>query len=259
MFKNGWKMTALALAAVMVGWLGLGLGLGGGGFARAQEEAAAAAKADEAQQTVTVQGSGTIKVDPDIAYVSAAVETRAATASEAQKQNAEKFAAVEKVLREKYGLSGKDVQTTGFHVYPEYDYTERDGRKLIGYTAVHSVRISVRKLDEIGALLDAISQAGANRIDGVAFGTEKSETYELEALKKAMANADAKAQVLATSAKKQLKGVINIVESGVSAPITFGPTAKVAFDAAPAAGYTTSVQPGQIEITASVTVQFEMR
>jgi len=256
MFKNGWKMTALALAAVMVGWLGLGQG--GGGFARAQEEAAAAsAKAGAAEQTVTVQGLGTITVDPDIAYVSAAVETRGATASEAQKQNAEKFAAVEKVLREKYGLSGKDVQTTGFQVYPEYDYTERDGRKLIGYAAVHSVKISVRKLDQIGALLDDISQAGANRMDGVAFGTEKSETYELEALKKAMANADAKAQVLAASAKKRLKGVLNIVESGVSAPVTFGPAAKVAMDAA-YAGAVTSVQPGQIEITASVTVQYEM-
>lgn len=247
-------MTALALAAVLVGWLGLGQG---GGPARA-ETAEAASGGSAAIHTITVQGSGSVKVDPDIAYVNAGVETRASTASEAQRLNAQTFAAVEKVLREKFGLSEKDVQTTGFYVYPEYDYTERDGRKLIGYQAVHSVRISMRKLDQIGAMLDAISQAGVNRMDGVQFSTEKSEQYELEALKKAMANADAKAQVLASSAKKQLKGVINIVQGGVSTPpVIMDEMAKLAMDFG-AASFATSVQPGQIEISTNVTVQYEM-
>jgi hypothetical protein len=256
MFKHGWKMTALALAAILVGWLGLGQG------GKAAESAAAAATASGESaviNTITVQGTGLIMVDPDIAYVNAGVETRASTASEAQKLNAEKFAAVEQVLKDKYGLSGKDVQTTGFHVYPEYDYTERDGRKLVGYVAVHNVKISMRKLDQLGGLLDAISQAGVNRMDGVTFGTEKSETYELEALKKAMANADAKAQVLASSAKKQVKEVINIVQGGVSAPpVLMESVAKLAADAS-GAGYSTSVQPGQIEIRTSVTVQYRMQ
>ncbi len=259
MTQKGWKLTAVVLAAVLVGWLGFEKG-GLKAAAGAETAAAAAASGGAAMNTITVGANGSVMVDPDIAYVNAGVETRAATAGEAQKANAETFAAVEKVLDEKFGLSGKDVQTTGFYVQPEYNYTEKDGRKLTGYVAIHNVKISVRKLDQIGSLLDAISQAGANRMDGVAFGTEKGDQYELEALKKAMANADAKAGVLAASAKRQVKGVVNIVQGNVSAPPVLYQSmelAKVAADSAAVAP--TSVQPGQIEISTSVTVQYQMQ
>jgi hypothetical protein len=251
-----WKLTTVAVAAVLVGWLG---------FARNGTEVAKAetaiAQAGTAMNTITVSASGSVKVDPDIAYVNAAVETKGATAAEAQKANAEKFAAVEKVLYEQFGLGKQDVQTTGFYVQPEYTYTEKDGRKLTGYTAVHSVRIGYRKLTEIGKLLDALSAAGANRVDGVQFGTEKSDQYELEALKNAMKNADAKANVLAASAKRQVKGVLNIVQGGSSTPpVLYMNEAQVkVMDSAAASSAATSVQTGQIEISASVTVQYQMQ
>ncbi|WP_276356042.1 SIMPL domain-containing protein [Cohnella caldifontis] len=255
MKHKGWKLTALAVAAVLVGWLGFAQS--GAGVAKAET---GAVQTGTALNTITVNAGGSVKVDPDIAYVNAAVETKGSAAGEAQKANAEKFAAVEKVLYEQFGLGKQDVQTTGFYVQPEYNYTEKDGRKLTGYTAVHSVRIGYRKLTEIGKLLDALSAAGANRMDGVQFGTEKSDQYERDALKKAMANAEAKANVLAASANRQVKGVINIVQGASAAPpVLFMNEAQAkTMDMAGASSAPTSVQTGQIEISASVTVQYQM-
>ncbi|WP_123042821.1 SIMPL domain-containing protein [Cohnella candidum] len=254
MMARGWRVTAVVLAAALIGWFGFGRG--GEGIAKAESVAVTANAA--ALNTITVGATGSVKVDPDVAYVNAAVETHGATAGEAQKANADAFAAVEKVLYDKFGLSKKDVQTTGFYVQPEYNYTEKEGRKLTGYTATHSVKVSYRKLEDIGKLLDAMSAAGANRMDGVQFGTEKADQYELDALKKAMANADAKANVLAASAKRTVKGVINIVQGVSTPPPVLYAAKELASASADSAGAPTSVQTGQIEISASVTVQYQM-
>jgi len=239
----------------LVGWLGFsngGIGMQGGGVANAEAATEAAV-----MNTITVGASGSVMVDPDIAYVRVAVETKAETAAKAQQANAERFAAVEKVLYEQFKIDKKDVQTSGFNVYPEYNYTERDGRKLVGYNATHSLQVAYRQLGDIGKLLDALANAGANRIDGVQFGTEKAEQYELEALKKAMANAKAKADTLAASAGRQVKGVINIVQGASQTP-PIVMTSVAAKSMAMADMASTSVQAGQIEISANVTVQYQM-
>lgn len=256
MNKRTIQVFAVAMAAVVIGWFG---------FARGEGDIVAAETVQTVASTtppytVTVGAKGSVMVEPDVAYLNLAVETRGSKAMEAQQANADKFALVEKTLYEKFGIDKKDVKTTGFNVQPEYNYTEKDGQVLKGYVAVHSIQVTYRKLPEIGKLFDALSASGANRIDGVQFSTEKKEQYELDALKKAMDNAAAKAGVLATSAKRQLKGVINIVQGDVSDnPILFPrEQAQMNFATADSAA-SSSVQSGQIEISTSVTVQYEMQ
>lgn len=250
------QIMMVAMVVVVVGWLGFGRGEGD--VVSAESLPAATTQ----PYTVTVGASGSIMVEPDVAYLNLAVETRGAKATEAQQSNADKFAGVEKTLYEKFGIDKKDVKTTGFDVQPEYNYTEKDGRVLKGYIAVHSIQVTYRKLPEIGKLFDALTASGANRLDGVQFSTEKKEQYELEALKKAMDNAAAKAGVLATSAKRQLKGVMNIVQGDVqNRPVMFAnEMANVQMKAmADGASASSSVQSGQIEISTTVTVQYEMQ
>ncbi|TJY39557.1 DUF541 domain-containing protein [Cohnella pontilimi] len=257
MKQKSWQTAVLVMAVAAVGWFGFGRGEGD--LAGAEPLDTAAMAAVSALNTITVGANGSVMVDPDIAYLNVAVETRGSTAAAAQQSNADKFAAVEKTLYEKFAIDKKDVQTTGFFVQPEYNYTEKEGRKLVGYTAVHSVQVKYRKLGEIGKLLDALSAAGANRMDGVQFGTEKSDEYERQALQKAMANAEAKANVLAASAKREVKKVVNIVQGAASTPpILLQSNAKMMADSA-ASMPASSVQVGQIEVTTSVTVQYEMR
>ncbi|WP_239616445.1 SIMPL domain-containing protein [Cohnella mopanensis] len=255
MKKKTMQVLVVALVAGVIGWVGLNKGEGN--IVAAESLPAATTPA----YTVTVGATGSIMVEPDVAYLNLAVETRGSKAADAQQANATKFAGVEKTLYEKFGIDKKDVKTTSFDVQPEYNYTEKDGRVLKGYVAVHSIQVTYRKLPEIGKLFDALTAAGANRLDGVQFSTEKKEQYELDALKKAMDNAAAKAGVLATSAKRQLKGVVNIVQGDVSnAPILYARTeAKMMMNDLAATPASSSVQSGQIEISTSVTVQYEMQ
>ncbi|MFC5700685.1 SIMPL domain-containing protein [Cohnella faecalis] len=256
MKQRSWQVLTVALAVVVIGWIGFGKGEG---TIVAAETPTTASAQSAVVNTVTVGASGSILVEPDVAYLNVSVDSQGTTANAAQKANADKFAAVEKALYEKYGISKKDVKTTGFYVQPEYNYTEKEGRKLTGYNASHSLQVTYRKLDGIGKLLDDLTAAGANRTDGVQFSTEKKDQYELDALKQAMANADAKAGVLAVSAKRQLGGVLNIVQGNAqNVPvIMYDQVAKVASESGASAS--SSVQVGQIEISASVTVQYGLK
>lgn len=247
------QVMMVALVVVVIGWFGMGRG-------ESEVVSAESVAATTPLNTVTVGASGSIKVEPDVAYLNLAVVTRGSKAAEAQQANANKFADVEKTLYEKFAIDKKDVKTTGFDVQPEYNYTEKDGQVLKGYIAVHQIQVTYRKLTEIGKLFDALTASGANRMDGVQFGTEKNDQYELDALKKAMSNASAKASVLAISANRQLKGVINIVQGDVSSnPILYVQEQAQMKMNEMADGASTSVQSGQIEISTKVTVQYEMQ
>ncbi|QTH42097.1 SIMPL domain-containing protein [Cohnella sp. LGH] len=253
MKKGALQVLSVVLAAAVIGWFG---------FVKGEGNTVSAETAQAAPYTITVGANGSVMVEPDVAYLRLAVETRGKKATEAQQANAKQFAGVEKTLYETFGIAKKDVTTTGFDVQPEYDYTEKDGRVLKGYIAVHSLQVTYRKLPDIGKLFDALTESGANRLDGVQFSTEKKEQYELDALKKAMENAAAKAGVLATSANRQLKGVVNIVQGDVAnVPVVYArDQAKVMMnEMASAAGASSSVQSGQIEISTQVTVQYEMQ
>jgi hypothetical protein len=217
---------------------------------------ALAAEAGSERRTVTVSGTGEVKADPDVAYLSFGVQTRAETADRAQEDNAKIFAAVKAVLGNTYKIPDKDIRTTGFSVYPEYSYAEREAPKITGYVATHMVEVTYRKLDEIGALLDAVSKAGANQINNVRFDTENAERFELEAMKKAMANARKKAETLAAAENRRIKDVVHISESDVRLNPVFADYGAANKMAADSAG--TSISRGEITITARVSVQYEM-
>jgi len=206
------------------------------------------------KRTVTVIGTGEITVEPDAAYVNLGVQTRGKTAEEAQQENASIFGKLSKVLAEQFGINDKDVKTVGFYVSPEYRYQEGKEPVLTGYTATHTIQVTYRDLDRIGELLDAATKAGVNQVNNVQFITEKSEEYELEAMKLAMENARRKAEVLAAAEGQKLKGVLQIAQQGAG---------HVAYDTRNLAGVAydmaakTSVSPGEIVISTSVTVVYE--
>jgi len=225
-----------------------------GGTASAAEAAAVAA----GQRTISVSGEGKIAIQPDVAYVSFGVSTKGKTANEAQTANATAFAAVEKALKEQFGVAAKDIKTSGFYVQPEYNWSDKGQSTLVGYMADHTVTVTYRDLAGLGKLLDAVSKAGANRVNGVQFGTEKADAYELQAIEKAMADAKAKAEVIAKAAGRSVKGVLHVQQGGASSiPPQYYPIAKeeAAMDAG---GASTSVQPGEMEITTTVSVTYEM-
>ncbi|TYP69192.1 SIMPL domain-containing protein [Paenibacillus methanolicus] len=254
--NKGKKRPMLLLVPALAVAIGFGTIIGAGGptpFVKAAETVSVE------RGLITVAGKGEIKVAPDVAYINAGVETKAATAKEAQAKNAAQFAAIEKLLFTTYKLDKKDVKTTGFYVQPQYQYNEKDGTsKIIGYTATHSIEITSRNLDGIGALLDNLSTAGANRVDGVRFDVENQEQYELQAMEKAMAQAKRKADVLAKAGGRAVKQVVNITQGDVASVPIFQ-TAKIMAESAADSAGGSSVQTGEVTVSTSVTVSYEMQ
>lgn len=207
---------------------------------------------------ITVTGEGRLTIEPDVAYISFGIQTRAETANAAQMANAQAFSKLEKVLYSDYKINKKDVKTTGFSVQPEYQYLENQKPKVVGYTADNTVQVTYRELSKIGKLLDDASKAGVNRVNNIQFSTEKGQEYELQALNKAMSNAKAKAEVLAKFSGKELKGIVNISQNGSvgAPPIAYAEAAKVRMMAADSAA-STPISGGELEVSTNVTVQFE--
>jgi uncharacterized protein YggE len=215
---------------------------------------------DGSKHVINVSGKAELKVEPDVAYVNVSVQTSGKTAKEAQTKNAAKFAAIQRVLFEKFKLTKQEVQTVSFYVNPQYRYTEKEGQKLTGYSASHGIRITYRKLDQIGDMLDSLSGAGANHVDGVQFGLEKKDAVELKALELAMANAKGKAEVLAAAADRQLQGVISVTQGVPAGNRPYeGLIVKAMNDSVAESAASTSVERGQITVVTEVSVSYEMK
>ncbi len=207
---------------------------------------------------INVVGKGEIKVTPDVAYLYIGVESNAATAAAAQKKTAATMNKLSTLLKTDWKIAAKDIQTEQFYVSPNYTYTDKEGQKFKDYSATHSIKVTYRDLDKIGQLLDAASEAGANRIQNISFASENPDKYEEQAIAKAMASANTKAAAIAKAANRSLGAVITISQDDAQAPIAYaqydGAMAKASESSAG-----TSIEPGEITVTTRLTVQYEMK
>ncbi|RUT44592.1 DUF541 domain-containing protein [Paenibacillus anaericanus] len=215
--------------------------------------------ADEVQKNViNVVGSGEISVKPDIAYLSIGVQTEAATAKEAQSANAAKIAKLNTLLKDTWKINAKDIQTGQFYVQPNYTYTEKEGQKVKGYTAQHTLQVSYRDLDKIGQLLDAASTAGANVINNIQFATENPDQFEEQVIQKAMANANMKASAIAKAANRQVGIVLTVTQSS-SGPAVYNQNYVMKEMAMDTAGASTQIEAGEIKVNTTLSVTYEMK
>jgi uncharacterized protein len=195
---------------------------------------------------ITVVGTGSADVVPDVADWSFGVHSQAATASGALSANASAMKDVLAAL-EGAGISKKDVQTTEVSLYPE---TADDGRTVTGYSASSTVTATVRKLGDAGKVVDAAVRAGATDVYGPNLHPSDTDEAYSEAVDKAFDDARAHAEAIAAKAGVSLGAPIAIVEGGGYAP---GPV--MAYDRA-AAAEVAPVEPGTQQVSASLSVTF---
>lgn len=199
--------------------------------------------------TVDVTGTGQASADADLALVFVSVTARADTAEEARSIVAADVDRVRSALRAS-GVPDDAVTTASFRVSPRYDASERDPR-LVGYTAVHAFRIEVAP-DRAGEVIDLAVGNGADEVDGVRFTLRDETRAELRerALTRAVETARADADTVAAAADLTVTGVSQVSTSGGFAP---------AFDARvdeAAGGGATTLEPGPVTVTATVSVTY---
>jgi uncharacterized protein len=196
---------------------------------------------------ITVTGSGSVSAKPDRAIVSTGVQSRAGTAQEAHDTNNQAMQGVIGAIKE-MGIPERSIQTNGISLYPATD----EKNAIAGYIAMNNVTVTLDDLNQAGPVLDAAVKAGANSAGNVQFTMKDSTALRNQALTAAVADAKAKAAILAEAGGMTLTGITSISEAGTSEPMLQALAGK----GAAAAGPTTPVEPGQITVAAQVVVVF---
>jgi uncharacterized protein len=209
------------------------------------------------EQTLNVTGTGTVYLTPDIAYINIGVHTEeSALAQSVAKNNAQTQAVVD-ALRAN-GVEAKDIQTSNFSVYSYPTMNPETGMNdLMKYSVDNSVTVTVRDLTKLGDLLNTVVSVGANNINGISFDVSDKTAALAEARTKAMGNADALAKELAATAKVSLGSITNISYTETSSPYYgYGYGKGGGAAEAPVAA---PINPGQIEVTATVSVTYGLK
>src|SRR5262249_48939272 len=152
-----------------------------------------------ASANVTVTGNGKVVYVPDIGYVSVGVSTDGKTATEAWDRNRDAVRRLFDALQRR-GIAAKDMQTSGLNVSPKYIHRPNAEPEMAGYTVSYTLRVTVRKLDQMGSVLDDLVANGANRGMNISFGCADPEKLLDEARARAVADARKKAALYATAA-----------------------------------------------------------
>ena len=175
--------------------------------------------ADEQPRTISVSGQGKVSSPPDMARIQTGVQTQAVTAKDALSSNNKAMDRILEVLK-KHHVASKDVQTTSFNVSPVYkrDTRNRTLREISGYRVQNQVQVKVRNLPDLGKVLDALVQAGSNRVSGISFGVDDPTGLLNQARIRAMADAKSRAGIYAQVAGLQLGKIRTISEQASQIP-----------------------------------------
>lgn len=207
--------------------------------------------------TLSVTGTASTRVTPDLALVTLGVQTRGPDVGEAVDENNRRVAEVMGALRE-MGIAETDIATAMFRVSTQPLY---DGRgQLTGevhYWVDNLVSLRVRQLDKLGQILQAALDRGANTVQSVAFTVEDPDD-ELDAARLlAMQDARRQAEQLAQAAGVELGEVLTVSEP-VAIPFTMEAAAP-AFLARGAGGRDVPTMPGVLEYQVQLDVTYAIR
>jgi uncharacterized protein YggE len=204
--------------------------------------------------TIVVSGTGRVAVDPDVADLRLGVAVARSTVEAARAAAAETMTAILAAVAAA-GVARRDIRTSLLSVQPRYDYRDGKAPALTGYDLANSVEVTVRDLGTLGAVVDGALTAGATSLDGLTFRVDDPREAERTARTAAVAEARARAEVLAAAGAVTLTTVLAIVEGGP--PPTWPQPKATRMMIAADAG--TPVEAGTTEIAVTVTVTFGIR
>jgi uncharacterized protein YggE len=213
------------------------------------------AAAQTQPKTLQVSGTGTVSANPDQAVISVAVVTQAQTATRATTDNA---ATMAKVLDALVGVGvNKDaIETTSYSLTPIYENAQAQTApaKIVGYSARNEIQITLpitaTDYSMIGKALDAAISAGANEVQGIMFtlSTPTYQSIQKQATQLALQDAEAQAKAIASGLGVSIVGPITVNPGYIYQPI---------YNKLSASAAQTPIQPGALQITATVQVTYE--
>ena len=215
---------------------------------------------------------------PDLAVFSAGVVTHGVTASEALGSNSRQMDRVVAALK-RSGIADRDIQTSAISLSPRWNNPEAEAQRIaretrqpyvppteppriIGYEARNSVQVRVRKLGEMGKIIDTLIEAGANEVNGPSFTLDDQSAALDEARTEAVAVGKQRAELYARAAGMRVVRLLSMSEGG-----GYYPVQQIFVTAARAerGGYPpppppppAPVSPGELTLGVSLSMQFEL-
>ena len=252
--------------------------------------ALAAGSAASAQTAPTVQvsplgpGSALLSLSaegrsnrvPDLAVFSAGVVTHGVTASEALGSNSRQMDQVVAALK-RSGIADRDIQTSSISLSPRWNNPEADAQRIaretrqpyvptneppriIGYEARNSVQVRVRKLGEMGKIIDTLIAAGANEVNGPSFTLDDQSAALDEARIEAVATGRQRAELYARAAGMRVVRLLSMSEGGGYYPVQqiMVTGSRMAAPGAPPPPPPPPVAVGELSLGLSLSMQFEI-
>jgi uncharacterized protein YggE len=210
---------------------------------------ALAASAGESRPSISVSGNGKVFYVPDLGYIHVGVSSEGWTAAEAWQKNEAIVKKIFEALKE-MGLAEKDFKTNNLNVQPRYLHKQNEEPKFLGYTVSYDLVVTVRKLEQMGKLLDRMVDAGANRNLNVSFGCSKMDELLDQARQKAVAEARKNANLYVTGAGAHLGDVLEISDAPFQPQGRFYPVAMKE------GGGSLPIAAGEQELSVNVTIRW---
>ena len=203
---------------------------------------------------ISVAGTASISLTPDIATLVLGVEAIDETVAQARADAAEAMAGIVDVLTAS-GIADEDIQTTHLSIQPQYDYST-ETRKLIGFSVNNIVNVTVRDIGVVGTVIDQSVAAGGDltRVQSIYFSVDDTSPYEKQLVEDAVKDATDKAQRLADLTGVTLGKPISITYGGGSPYPIFDDSPRFAM--AESAAFDTSISPGEVETSITVSIIF---
>lgn len=199
---------------------------------------------------------------PDTASINAGIVSNGADAKSTLAANSKAMGDIFKSLKD-MGIADRDIQTRNFSIAPRYARRQirqqpgqpvRQQNVVIGYRVTNTVAVRVRDLARLGGLIDRLTGAGANQMNGIRFFVDKTENLMDEARRWAIADARRKAELLATEAGARLMRVLTIAEGGARP----GPRKVLRAMALQDSAASVPVAAGEQTIRANVSVTYDL-
>lgn len=213
----------------------------------------------EQHATLSVSGSAEKIVVPDVAQVVLGVETKQATARDAQAEVSKKMKAVTNQMK-KLGIDEQDLQTRSFRVDPVNRYDRDSGTSVPdGFRASQTLQVKIRETDKASEVIDQAVALGANSVEQLRFVVDDEDAVRREILQDAIADAKDKAEELADDLDVDLVRIVSFSHGdNHHDDIVRYETAEV-FALSANADTSPQIEAGSSEITAQVTLTYEVR
>lgn len=206
--------------------------------------------------TLTVTGTAGVTRAPDRATVSFRIETTNDVAAAATSANAAIANALTAKLAPLHIPAGA-ISTAGYalNYNPRPPKPDPASQQRYGYTVERTVDVVVDDVNGAGAVVDAGVAAGVTNVNGISFTLRDRQAAVRSAQAAALADAVAQARNLATAAKVRLVRIRAIAPQGSGGPV---PLIRAVPGVMMSAAVPTTIDPGNLTVTAGVTVVYEI-